>query len=50
MAKDKFSEIKFTQVNVSLKLVIVKNYQALKLIQNLIFDDNVKELTENCEH
>ena len=36
-------------VNLSLKVVIVKNYYALKLIENFIFDNNVKKLTENCE-
>ena len=41
---------KFISVNLSLKVVIVKNYYALKLIQNFIFDDHVKKLSENCKH
>ena len=39
IAKDKSSEIHI--VNLSLKIVIAKNYWTLKLIQNFIFDDHV---------
>ena len=43
MTKDKSSEIHIGES-------IVRNYEALKLIQDFIFDDHVKKLTQNCEH
>ena len=53
MPNDKSSEIHTSEPivkRVQLKVVIVKNYYALKLNQNFIFDNHVKKLTENCEH
>ena len=49
-----FSNIFLKIKYLSLKVVIAKNYTALKLIQNFIFDClfkiYVKSLTENYEH
>ena len=48
MTKEKSSEINIGESII--KIVIVKKHQALKLIQNFIFDGHVKKLTENCKH
>ena len=47
------TEEKSSKINIDesiIKVVIVKKHQALKLIQNFIFDDHVKKLTENYKH
>ena len=40
MTKDKSSEINIGE-SIVVKVVVVKKYWALKLIQNFIFDDHV---------
>ena len=35
-------------MNLSLKVVIAKNYYALKLIQNFIFDDHIQDLCKKA--
>ena len=47
MTKEKSSKINIGESII--KVVTVKKHQALKLIQDFIFDDHVKKLTGNCK-
>ena len=38
------------QVKLSLNVVIVKNCKRSKVIQDFVFDDHIKTLTENCDY